>query len=174
MDKETREIIQLWHAARIYYSLLPNDIASAVMGKTIGNWSVECESLNDFYNKPLFTFACHLDSCAIRLYSIDEKRNHQRYKDYQDWWQNKQKGRIHFFKKNTGRIIHCVLRNKVGHDECKGKDKEGKRSYQELESYYNSLTFQELFDGMKDVINSIALDLKQGANGEKIEVDSFA
>ena len=131
MSKETREIRQLWYASKLYYSLLPDDIDSAEMGKTIGDWSVECESLNDFYNTPLFTFACHLDSCAIRLYS------------------------------------------KVGHYEEKGKDQEHKRSYQEIESYYHSLTFQEIFIGLKDVINSIAMDLRQGAKGEKIEVDSF-
>lgn len=165
---DIREIEQLWYAAKLYYSLLPTDIDKSEMSKTVGQWSKECESLVDFYMTPLFSYCCHIDSCAIRLYSIDEKRKYKRYLDYQDWWNNRQKGTKLFVNKNTGRIVHCVLRNFVAHYEEKCANTT-KRSYQELKQYYHGLQFSELDKGMKDVINSIAKDLKK----DGFTVDSF-
>jgi hypothetical protein len=166
---DAREIKQLWYAAKLYYSLLPKNIDKKEMSKTVGQWSKECESSDDFHMTPLFSYSCHVASCAIRLYSIDEKKNYKRYSDYQDWWNNPQKGRKSFVSQNTGRIIHCVLRNLVAHGEEKCANTI-KRSYQELKQYYQGLHFNELDQGMKDVINSIAQDLKN----DGIAVDSFA
>lgn len=164
-----REIKQLWYAAQLYYSLLPKDIDKNEMAKTVDQWSNESEISDNFYMAPLFIYSCHLASCAIRLYSIDEKRNYQRYKDYQDGWENKQKGKRLFTNPNTGRMIHCVLRNLIAHEEENGKNKK-KRSYQELIRYYQGLHFYELQQGMREVITSIANDLKR----DGIVVDAFA
>ena len=169
LKMEAREIKQLWYAAKLYYFLLPKDVDKSEIAKTVGQWSKECESANDFHTKPLFVYSCHLASCAIRLYSIDEKINNRRYEDYKDWWKNKQKGQKFFTAKNTGRIIHCVLRNLIAHDEEKSKDNQNKRSYKELQDYYHSLHFHELHQGMLEVIESIELDLRS----DGIVVDTF-
>jgi hypothetical protein len=163
---DTREIMQLWYAAQLCYSLIPTDIDAADMGKTVCAWTVECENSDDFYKTPLFTFSCHLASCAIRLYSIDEKRNYKRYKDYQDWWKG-QKTKNDFSDGELRCIIHCILRNVVAHNE-----KQGERTpkYDEIKNYYFGLTFYGLVNGMKDVINSIAQEL----NRDGIGVVSFS
>jgi len=124
----------------------------------VKDWSTECSQSDDFHNKPLFVFTCHLTSCAMRLYSIDEKKQYQRYRNYQDWWNNRQKGKKYFSSNNTGQIIHCVLRNLVAHseDKCKGTKK---RSYVELMNYYNCLSFDDIYSGIGSVIKAIENDL---------------
>lgn len=163
---DTREIMQLWYAAQLCYSLVPKNIDSADMVKTVALWSVECENSDDFYTKPLFTFSCHLASCAIRLYSIDEKKDYQRYKDYQNWWKDVKNKRA-FSDAELSCVIHCILRNVVAHNEKQG---ERTRNYNEIKNYYFGLTFYDLYNGMKDVINSIAQEL----NRDGIMVISFA
>lgn len=167
---DAREIMQLWNAAQFCYSLVPKDVDAADMDKTVREWSDEYESSHAFHVTPLFIHSVHLTSCAIRLYSIDEKRNYQRYQDYQRWWNDKSMGAREFSTRNTGRIIHCVLRNVVAHNEKKAVPINSRFSYEELKNYYYNLRFYDLHQGMKDVINSIAQDLK----GDGIVVVSFA
>jgi hypothetical protein len=166
--RDVREIKQLWYAAKFYYSLLP-DLSKSEMDKTVGQWSNECENTDDFHVTSLFKFSCHIASCAIRLYSIDEKRRHERYENYQAWWKG-QKSMRDFSAAELRCIIHCILRNVVAHNEKEG-DRSG--SYNELKTYYFGRSFNDLDEGIKDVVNSIAQDLKLGIKGEKIEVESF-
>ena len=165
---DVREIKQLWNAAKFYYSLLP-DLSKSEMERTVREWSDECENSDDFHVTPLFKFSCHIASCAIRLYSIDEKRGHQRYENYQDWWKGR-KAVGDFSAAELRCIIHCILRNVVAHNEKQG---ERMGSYNELKTYYFGRSFNDLHNGMKDVVSSIAQDLNQGIKGDKIEVDSF-
>lgn len=82
-QNDVRKIRQLWYAARLYYSLLPNNISDNEMEMSVEDWGTECAQSDDFYEKPLFIFACHITACAMRPYSIDEKKKYQRYRDNQ-------------------------------------------------------------------------------------------
>jgi len=167
---DVREIEQLWYSARLYYNLLPKGIEDTEMRKTVGRWSAECEKTEDFHELPLFTFSCHLTSCAIRLYSIDEKRKHQRFIDYSEAWRKADKATEFFCSAHTDRIIHCVLRNNVAHHELKGEEMSGDFQHEKLNAYYRRLTFHELHLGMQGVVKSIQQDLKEVG----IELASFA
>jgi hypothetical protein len=152
---DVREIIQLWHAAIFYYRMLPN-LSANEMNMTVRDWSSACELKDDFHQEPMFEFCCHIASCAIRLYSIDEKRKHKRYTDYQAWWKGT-KSLAAFSEYELRCIVHCILRNVVAHNEKKG---ERHGSYNELKNHYFGLSIRYLYEGMKEVISSIALDLK--------------
>jgi hypothetical protein len=157
--KNEREIIQLWSAATLYWRLVPSGLSANSLAMTISQWEKVCHK----WIHPKLTreleFTAHLASCAIRLYSIDEIGKYSRYIDYHDWWNNRQKGRKFFTVQNTRKIIHCVLRNLVAHDEHKCKDQKDKRSYRELKRYYFRLTFHQIYDGIFSVSEAIRCDL---------------
>ncbi len=171
---DVREIMQLWNAAELYWGLLPNNINEATMNKTVHDWSDECENSDTYQKNPLFTYCCHLASCAIRLYSIDEKRKLKRYTNYNAWWKpnnGKSKCIDDFSEYELHCMIHCVLRNIVAHNE---KEAEGSKfNYDEIRNYYFDQSFNDLGNGMKDVVNLIAEDLNSGKGGDVIEVKSF-
>lgn len=165
---DVREIQQLWKAAELYYSLLPN-LDKSEMEKTVQEWSDECKNSYGFYKTLQFKFSCHIASCAIRLYSIDEKRKYQRYTNYMDWWYGDEK----LSKDKLRCSIHCILRNVVAHNEEKGNTERRKERYKELKNYYLGRSFNNLHDEMKRVVKAIAQDLNREINGKKIKVDSF-
>jgi len=152
-----REILQLWYAARLYYDLMPDTISATELERTIGEWSLECARVQDFYEQSLFELSSHLDSCAIRLYSIDEKIESPRYLLYSDGWNDSKKAIDIFSRHNTHLIIHCVIRNIIAHHEEKG---EKASSYTTLRAYYFGLTFREILDGINQVILAIAGEIE--------------
>jgi hypothetical protein len=117
--KNEREIIQLWSAATLYWGLVPSNLSPNSLAMTISQWEKVCQKWKHPKLTPELEFTAHLASCAILLYSVDELGKYSRYTDYHDWWNNRQKGRRFFTIQNTRKIIHCVLRNLVAHDEHK-------------------------------------------------------
>jgi len=72
---ENREIQPLWNAAKLYWEELLNEKAN--IPRKDMNSPIKClvdkyEMSSEDYNKAFFRYSCHLGSCAIRLYSIDE------------------------------------------------------------------------------------------------------
>ncbi len=72
-------------------------------------------------------------------------------------------------KENTGHIIHCVLRNIVAHNEELKKGSQN-RGYEEIMHYFNQLSFDDIYQGMKKVIAAISVDLRE----QGIIVNNFA
>lgn len=126
MDK--REIYQLFYASDFYFKEargLFNKIDPNLLSISLVTWNKKIiNDITKYKNNDFFYFSCHLDSCAIRLYSIEEnlRRTSTRWNLYKSkiWIndnniiQKEVAQNIIDYKKE---ILHIILRHAIAHDE---------------------------------------------------------
>jgi len=77
-DNNNREIVQLWWVARKYFNTaeeVREDLSDDELQTTVEQLKKRCQQMADIKDIAalLMKLNAHLASCAIRLYSIDEK-----------------------------------------------------------------------------------------------------
>jgi hypothetical protein len=170
LSKENREIQQLWNAARLYWEELLNERAK--ISKTDMNKPIKClvekyEKYSEDYNKAFFRYSCHLGSCAIRLYSIDELIGSQtRHQVYTGWWETGCKKNPPENVPELAQIAHYLLRQMIAHHENKAKNKHG---YNALKKKYEDSSHKELSNYIFEISGSMKTDL----SASSIFVDEF-
>jgi hypothetical protein len=165
-----REISQLWWVAEKYFTLAKGfkdklECQGKCLQTTVTELSKKCECYKDIKKsiEHLMLLNAHLASCAIRLYSIDEKRKgcSMRWAKYQNLKGNEQLKKPDV-KSNIGEIVHLLLRHNVAHEEDLEKEnKKYKQQYKKMQKVLHSLTIEALYENMKVVKDEIEKDIKK-------------
>lgn len=171
LSKNKREIQQLWNAAKFYWEELLNEktnISRTDINEPIKFLIEKYEKYSEGYNKAFFRYSCHLGSCAIRLYSIDELMGSQaRHRVYTNWWRTGCKKNPPEDAPELGQISHYLLRQMIAHHENKAENESG---YNALKIKYENISHKELSDYIYGISGSIKDDL----SASKIFVDEFS
>jgi hypothetical protein len=112
-------------------------------------------------NKNLINFAAHLNSCAVRLYSIEENLKSDRWSRYDKLKKSKDGRRIRDeILQNLPVYIHFLLRHMVAHSESERKRyKSFRTAFEAMYGIFFDLDFDSILKSMDALIRSIRNDL---------------
>jgi hypothetical protein len=170
MDEEIkREIKQLWFISEKYFGLALSEkdkIPQPDLEWTVRFLADKCKDPSELSkNKNLIYFVAHLNSCAVRLYSIDENVKSERWKDYNKLKDCKDGGKIQQeIKQNLAIYIHFLLRHMVAHSESEWKKyKKFREAFETMYDIFFDLDFESIFKSMDTLIRSIRNELTKYA-----------
>jgi hypothetical protein len=163
MDQETiRELRQLWFVSKKYFELAlseKDEIPQTALKWTVKILADKCKDQSELAkNQNLIYFVAHLNSCAVRLYSIDENLKSTRWNYYQKLTKYNDAGRIRDeILQNLAVCIHFLLRHGVAHSESERKRN---TAFEAMYKIFFDLEFDSIFRSMNALIESIGNDLK--------------
>ena len=160
-EDKRREIAQLWAVAEMYYTLATtakSHLDPTELKMTVDDFKKGCEGKSYLYKHTslLYTVA-HLTSGAIRLYSIEQRLNSERWKKYDAI---KKLGKDKEVKKeleeNIDGVIHFLLRHGVVHSET---ERNKKKAFEAMYDFFLTLSYELIFQAMAAARQSIKNDL---------------
>jgi len=161
-DEYNREITQLWWIADEYFRLtdqVKKYLSDGDLQTTVEKLAKKCQHVSEITgtNALLMLLNAHLASCAVRLYSIDEKRRgcSKRWKIYKDLERKEDKLTVTEVNKTISSIVHFLLRHNVAHEE----QFENKGSHLIVRAAFIKLTVGKLYQNMLQVKNNIKKDI---------------
>jgi hypothetical protein len=172
MNQETiREIRQLWFISEKYLELAlaeRHKIPQTALKWTVKILANKCsDPLELSKNKNLIYFAAHLNSCAVRLYSIDENLKSDRWNRYDRLKHCNDGRRIRQeIVQNLAVYIHFLLRHMVAHSESeRTRYKKFRVAFEAMYGIFLDLDFDSILKSMDALIRSIRNDLTNLCTG---------
>jgi hypothetical protein len=151
--KNKREIRQLLIVAKYYFILAKRQVRKITkedLRKTPRIF--ESEDFQKKSSKSLLLFTAHLGSCAVRMTTIDELLQSDRWKYYKDIKDKK----IQPDDDNIRKFIHHLMRHNIGHNESyRSKD------FKEIREYFNRTTFEKMYEGINNVLKDMEKEIKK-------------
>jgi hypothetical protein len=166
MNQETiREIRQLWFISEKYFELALSEkdkIPDAALKWTVKTLADKCKDPSELSkNKNLIYFVAHLNSCAVRLYSIEENLKSGRWNCYDKLKKCNDGGRIRQeIVQNLPAYIHFLLRHMVAHSESeRTRHKRFRIAFEAMYGIFFDLDFYSVLKSMDALTRSIRNDL---------------
>jgi hypothetical protein len=166
MNQETiREIRQLWFISEKYFELALSEkdkIPQDALKWTVKILADKCKDpLELSKNKNLIYCVAHLNSCAVRLYSIDENLKSARWNCYDKLKKCNDGGRIRQeIVQNLAVYIHFLLRHMVAHSESeRTRYKKFRIPFEAMYGIFFDLDFDSILKSMIALTKSIRNDL---------------
>jgi hypothetical protein len=168
MNQDTiRELTQLWFVSEKYFELALSEkdrIPQAALKWTVKILADKCKEQSELSrNKNLIYFVAHLNSCAVRLYSIEENLRSDRWVRYDTLKKCKDEGKIrHEIEQNLAVYIHFLLRHMVAHSEserARHKNKKFRIAFDAMYDIFFALDFDSILKSTDVLIGSIKNDL---------------
>lgn len=169
---DNREIVQLWWAADEYFKLAKtakadDELSDKDLQTTVKQLGENCSHLSNIRgtNERLMRLNAHLGSCAIRLYSIDEKNWHKsrgpgRWQDYENLKAKKDSLTVEDVLPKKKRVVHFLLRHNVAHEEDAMSNSKYKEAFDIMQEALQGLTIKELYENMCLVMKEMAKEIK--------------
>jgi hypothetical protein len=166
MNQETkRELTQLLFVSEKYFQLALSEkdkIPQTDLKWTVKILADKCKNPAELSkNKNLIYFAAHLNSCAVRLYSIDENLKSDRWNCYDKLKKCNDGRRIrHEIVQNLAVYIHFLLRHMVAHSESeRTRYKKFRVAFEAMYGIFFDLDFDSILKSMDALKRSIRNDL---------------
>jgi len=166
MNQDTiRELTQLWFVSEKYFELAlseKNKIPQTAMKWTVKILADKCKDPSELSKyKHLIYFAAHLNSCAVRLYSIEENLKSERWNCYDKLKKCNDGRRIQQeIVQNLAVYIHFLLRHVVAHSESeRTRYKKFRLAFEAMYGIFLDLDFDSILKSMDGSIRSIRNDL---------------
>jgi hypothetical protein len=166
MNQETkRELRQLWFVSEKYFELALREkdkIPQTTLKWTVKILADKCKDSAELSkNKNLIYFVAHLNSCAVRLYSIDENLKLDRWNCYDKLKRCNDGGRIrHEIVQNLAVYIHFLLRHMVAHSESeRTRHKNFREAFEAMYDIFFDLDIDNILKSMDALRSSIRNDL---------------
>lgn len=165
-QEKIREIRQLWFTSEKYFELALSEkdkIPQIALKWTVRNLADKCKERSELSsNKNLIYFSAHLNSCAVRLYSIEENLKSDRWNRYDKLRNCDDMQRIRDeIMQNLAVYIHFLLRHMVAHSESEWKRyRKFRTAFEVMYDIFFDLEFDSIFKSMDLLTRSLGNDLK--------------
>jgi len=164
---DKREIVQLWWAGRKYFKMAEDvreDLSDDDLQLTVKQLANKCEKMSDIKGVTALQMKlnAHLGSCAIRLYSIDEKCRGMsvRWSDYESLKNKKDALTVSEVLQKKETVVHFLLRHNVAHEEdATSKIQKHEKAYKTMQDALQELKIEQLYENMRLVRDEMEKEL---------------
>lgn len=161
-SEEERELRQLWFVSKMYFEKAQSiEVPKKDLQLTVKRFADICKEDKGLRNhRDLICASAHLDSCAVRLYAIDECIDSERYKNYKKIRECKNEKNIRFFFESIEHYIHFLIRHMVAHCESKRLDfPKYRAAYNVMYDIYLDLQYCFVFEKLEKTMELIKGDI---------------